>query len=207
MSDSKSEETQPSVKVRDRRRFSPDGTPREESSGEQAAVTLEQAQASSQELDRMTAELDAARRRVDELARAYQAVEREKEDFKARLKAERDLLIDVERGAVAVTLLEAIDDLDLCLGAADPTSSLAKGVKLIRDGILKKLEATGVQRLELAGRPFDPAQAEASDVELTARQEEDGQVSAELRAGYRLKDRVIRPARVRVLRYVKPAQA
>jgi molecular chaperone GrpE len=160
------------------------------------------------ERERLEQELAASRRRVDELARAYQALSQDREEFKQRLTRERERMLDVERGKVATTLLEAIDDLDLSLEAsAGDTSPLAQGVRLIREGMLAKLQAAGIERLELVGEPFDPNAAEATDMELTAVPEDDHKVVSEIRAGYRLKDRVIRPARVRVAKYVPPAQA
>src|SRR5829696_4520936 len=50
------------------------------------------------ERQRLEEELAAARRRVDELARAYQAVSQDREEFKQRLTRERERMLDVERG-------------------------------------------------------------------------------------------------------------
>jgi molecular chaperone GrpE len=160
------------------------------------------------ERQRLEAELEASRRRVDQLARAYQEVNKDREEFKQRLTRERERMLDVERGNVAITLLEAIDDLDLSLSAsAQDTSPLAQGVRLIRDGLLKKVQGLGIERVQVVGQPYDPNTAEATDMEITATPEEDQKVVAEIRAGYKLKERIIRPARVKVARYVAPAQA
>src|SRR5438270_12199699 len=108
------------------------------------------------------AQLEAARKRIDELARAYQALERDREDFKQRLSRERERMIDVERGEVAVALIEAIDELDLSLASADD-SPLAQGVRLIRDKLVKKLGSMGVQRVSLLGVQYDANLAEAAE--------------------------------------------
>lgn len=170
----------------------------------------EAAPAVDPERQRLEAELDASRRRVDQLARAYQELQKDREEFKQRLTRERERMMDVERGNVATALLEAVDELDRCLSlmsGADASSPLAQGVKMIRDGLLSKLQQTGIERLQVVGRPYDPNTAEATDMEITTNPEEDQQVVAEARAGYRLKDRIIRPARVKVAKYVAPAQA
>lgn len=162
----------------------------------------------SAEIQRLRAELDAAKNRVNELARAFQSMNQEREEFKARLTRERERLLDVERGNVALTLLEAIDELDRCLSAsANDESPLAKGVRLIRGALLNKLNQTGIERLEMVGKPYDPNMAEAADMELTTSPDEDQKVVAEVQAGYKLKDRIIRPGRVKVAKYVKPASA
>lgn len=160
------------------------------------------------EVQRLESELDASRRRVDQLARAYQELTKDREDFKQRLTRERERMLDVERGNVATVVLEAIDDLDLCLAAsAEDTSPLAQGVRMIREGMLKKLQGMGIERIQVEGKPFDPNTAEATDMEVTTTPEDDQKVVAELRAGYMLKERVIRAARVKVAKYVPPAQA
>jgi molecular chaperone GrpE len=117
-------------------------------------------------------------------------------------------MLDVEKGNVAVTLLEAIDELDLCLLAStDDQSPLAKGVRLIRESLVTKLLSTGIERLNVVGAPFDPNVAEAADMEVTSDKEQDQRVVAEVRAGYRLKGRLIRPAMVKVAKFVQPASA
>jgi molecular chaperone GrpE len=157
---------------------------------------------------RLEEDLAASRKRVDELARAYQALSQDREEFKQRLTRERERMIDVERGKVATTLLEAIDELDRSLAASsNDNGPLAQGVRLIREGLLAKVQSSGIERIEVVGKPFDPNNAEATDMELTATPEEDHKVVAEVRAGYRLNERIIRPARVKVAKYVPPAQA
>jgi molecular chaperone GrpE len=217
------------ARVNDRRRFDMDGNPRTEestqeqsgtepvaaqqqgdgSASEQAEARQESRPAQEAELQRLESELEAARRRVDELARAYQAVNKDREEFKQRLTRERERMMDVERGNVAVTLLEAIDELDRCVSMSgqEGNSPLGQGVKMIRDGLLSKVQSMGIERIQVVGQPFDPNTAEAADMEITPQPDEDQRVVAEVRAGYRFKDRIIRPARVKVAKYVAPAQA
>src|SRR5262249_14796525 len=140
------------------------------------------------ELEVAQRDLEASRRRVDDLARAYQSATQDREEFKARLRRERDQLIDVERGKVAVALVEAVDGLDRCLASGD-MSPLAQGVRMIRDGLLQKLQAAGVERLSLLGQPFDPNVAEATDMEVTPNPADDQRVVQEINAGYRIKDK------------------
>lgn len=179
--------------------------PSDDSASEQAEARTAQ----DAERQRLEAELESTRRRVDELARAYQSVNKDREEFKQRLTRERERMMDVERGNVAVTLLEAIDELDRCLSMSgqEAQSPLAQGVKMIRDGLLSKVQGMGIERIQVVGQPFDPNTAEAADMEITPQPDEDQKVVAEVRAGYRFKDRIIRPARVKVAKYIAPAQA
>lgn len=158
------------------------------------------------EVERLRTELAAAHKRVNELAHAIQAGERDREEFKQRQTRERERMIDVEKGNIAVSLLEAVDELDLCLTASDG-SAFAQGVKMIRDSLLKRAESVGIERVELVGRPYDPNLAEATDMEVTTNEAEDGFVTGVVKACYQLKGRTIRPGLVRVAKFVKPAQA
>lgn len=209
------------LRVNDRRRFDPSGNPRNvepmnpsrageanTSSTGAAQRTMNEAEAARQlEGDEaLRRELEAARKRVDELARAFQALSNDREEFKQRLSRERERMLEIEKGNVAQILLEVLDELDLSLQAADD-SPLKQGVQLIRDGILNKLQGLGIERVDPLGQPFDPNLAEAADVEITTDPANDQKVVGVMRPGYRMKDRVIRPARARVARYVEPAHA
>jgi len=197
------------VRVNDKRRYNPDGTPRAggpETETASPTEAPEPAAAQTDEVTRLQGELEASRRRVDELARGIQDVMRDRDEFKQRIQRERDRMIEVEKGEVAKAIIEAIDELDLSL-SADDGSPLAQGVRLIRDKLLQKLQASGIERLELVGRPFDPNMAEAVDMELVSSPAHGDRVLAEQRAGYALRGRVIRPARVKVGRYVEPLKA
>lgn len=220
-----------SDRVNDRRRFDPDGNPRtpQQASAESApepradtqqgqppppaeeteSDTSAAEEAESRAISALREELDGARKRVDELARAYQALHKDRDEFKARLNRERERMIDVERGKVASALLEAIDELDRALSATPPddASPLAQGVRLIRTNLLQKANATGIERLDVVGQTFDPNTMEAADMEMTTDESEDQKVLADVRAGYKLNNQLIRPARVKVAKYVRPADA
>ncbi len=204
----------PSIKVNDKRRFKEDGVPvqtshppqQQQTSPEPVEPKAPQRAENSAETERLSLELDAARKRIDELARGLVHSEQDREAFKQRMTRERDQLLDLEKGKVALVLLEAIDDLELCLRGA-PDSSLSKGVKLIRDGLFKKAEAFGLERVELENTRYDPNLAEASDMEMTPLEAEDGLVLAVSKAAWKLKGRVLRAGLVKVAKYLKPAQA
>ena len=74
-----------------------------------------------------------------------------------------------------------------------------KGVRLTFQKLDEVLSSAGVERIEATGSPFDPKLHEAVGSEETTEHPEDT-VVAELRAGYRMHDRVLRPSLVRVAR-------
>lgn len=201
-----------SARVNDKRRYNADGTPRAgvaepepetpgtpETSGQGSAGQAD-------EVSQLRSELEAARRRVDELARGIQDVMRDRDEFKQRIQRERDRMLEVEKGQVSQALIEAIDELDLSL-AADDGSPFAQGVRLIRDKLLQKLAASGIERIQLVGRPYDPNVAEAVDMELVSSPEQGEKVLEEHRPAYALRGRVVRPGRVKVGRYLEPVKA
>lgn len=196
-------------RVTDKRRYNPDGTPRvsdPEARPEETSPEADAGAALTDEVTQLRAELDAARRRVDELARGLQDVMRDRDDFKQRIQRERERMIDVEKGQVAQSLIEAIDELDLTL-EHDDGSPFAQGIRLIRDKLVQKLGANGIERLQLVGRPYDPNAAEAVDIELVSSPTQNDRVLAEQRPAYALRGRVIRPGRVKVGRFMEPAKA
>ena len=104
-------------------------------------------------------------------------------------------------GEIVAELLKSIDDLDLALahcGDGDAVQNLANGVRMVRDKFLETLLAHGVQRMEPDGETFDPNTAEAIRVDPVEDEEMNGKVTATLRPGYRLGDRIIRAAQVAV---------
>ncbi|MCL2012085.1 MAG: nucleotide exchange factor GrpE [Cystobacterineae bacterium] len=228
MSDNK--KSAPSPKVNDKRRFDNEGNLRnsaEDKGAYRQEVAEEAAQESIEEIREETplppqeepqqsispdevlhlqSELEAARARVDMLARAYQELERDKEDFKRRLQRERERMLELEKGKVALLLIEAADELELCLKNADD-SPLSVGVRMIRENLLKKLKENEVVLLEVAGTVFDPKLAEAIDLQRVDNPDDNMKVLEVLRPGYAYKEQVIRPARVRVARHMPPADA
>lgn len=205
------------VKVNDRRRFRPDGQPVEDASAPPAAeASAPQADAPAAPEapaapDERDAELDARAARIDELTRAYASLVEDTKAFRQRQERERSRVIEAERAGVAQALLEAADDLERALAAVsgagdaqgDALRSLAEGVRLSLSGLQKRIADLGAQRILVTGQPFDPHLAEAIDTVAVADAELDGRVVQEIRPGYRIGDRVLRPARVRVGRLAR----
>jgi molecular chaperone GrpE len=154
----------------------------------------------------LEAKLAAQAARLDEVLRAYSRLQQDHEDFRRRLERERDRTLEVERGNVALGLLEAVDELDRSLASAPPEcEALVEGVRLIRDGLLRRGLAGGITRLTVQGATFDPNLHEAMEMVACDRPEDDGRIIEEVRAGYRQGDRVLRPAQVRVGRFAAPS--
>jgi molecular chaperone GrpE len=194
------------VKVTDRRRFTPEGEPvgaeEQPTPAAPGPERRERDEPARGEHERKLAEQAA---RIDELSRAYAALLEDNKAFRQRTERERARLLEAERANVLQALLEAADELERALAAVsgakdggDALRSLVDGVRLSLGALHKRIADIGAVRFSVAGQPFDPHVAEAVDTIAVARAEQDGIVLHEVRPGYRIGDRVLRPARVRV---------
>lgn len=195
------------VKVTDRRRFTPAGDAVETPV---AGAPEESAGAQPSPADPRDARLAEQAARIDELTRAYAALVEDNKAFRQRLEREKARVVEAERAAVAQALLEAADDLERALAAVsagdaggEALRNLAQGVRLSLGGLHKRIAGLGAQRIAVVGLPFDPHVAEAVDAVAVAVAEQDGLVLHEVRAGWRIGDRILRPARVRVGRLAR----
>jgi molecular chaperone GrpE len=144
--------------------------------------------------------------RIDELARAYAALLDDNKAFRQRVERERERLVDAEKTRLAQVMLESHDDLERAYRASgtavrgEPASlrDLREGVALSLASMEKRITEMGVTRIEVVGTPYDPRTAEAIDVAAVEDPAQDGAVLEEFRPGWRIGDRVLRPARVRV---------
>ena len=123
------------------------------------------------------------------------------ENYKKRIRQEQLDTMKYAAATVAERLLPVLDDADRAISHAPEgvDESWLKGVRLTFQKLEEVLGSVGVERIEALGAPFDPKQHEAVASEETAKHPEDT-VVAELRAGYRMHDRVLRPALVKVAR-------
>lgn len=141
---------------------------------------------------RLAEERDAYR---DQLLRARA----EFDNFRKRM--ERDRLQMAARAAEDAIrdFLPIVDDLERALAAdpGDAGGSFHQGVQMIHRQMLEMLRRRGVEPIDSIGEDFDPNIHEAVAYE-PAEGRREGEIIGELRRGYRLGDRLVRPAMVRV---------
>ena len=102
----------------------------------------------------------------------------------------------------ARSLLPVIDNLALAVkNASAKPEDLRKGVELIQKQLQTALEKMNVQRIPAQGEPFDPRLHEAIEI-VESDEVPDHHVLEELQPGYRMKDRLLRPAMVRVAKKI-----
>jgi molecular chaperone GrpE len=178
----------------------------EQEAAEQPQEAAEEVDRARAELAQARSELDSTAKRLDEIARAYSALLNDQKDFRGRLEREKQRVLESERAKISLALVELGDELDRVMrAAADDEGPLAQGVRLIREGLLKRLSALGIERVSMVGKKFDPNLAEAVELAKVSDPSFDGLVLDESAPGYKIGERVLRPARVRVGRFAAEA--
>jgi molecular chaperone GrpE len=166
------------------------GRPPEESVASPSTAVVETMSGLHEECERLRAERDGL---IDRLARlqaefdnARKREQRERTDYRAFAIADA-----VEQ------FLPVLDNFKLALNSNGTAEQLRTGVDLIAKQMDEALRSLNVTPVETVGHPFDPRVHEA--LESVERPDlPDHQVIDEIRRGYRIKDRLLRPALVRI---------
>jgi molecular chaperone GrpE len=158
------------------------------------------AQNGSGELDELRAQLAQLEQEVATNRDAYLRAAADLKNFKRRTDDDRGNLVRNASAGVIMKLLPVLDDFDLAMqhAPADVADTpWFNGVQGIYRKLQLILETEGVTVIEAEGQPFDPRFHEAVMHE-DAGPENSGNVTADLRRGYKLHDRVLRPSMVKV---------
>ena len=142
------------------------------------------------------AELAKVAAERDEYLRDLQRVAADFDNFRKRSAREYEALAERASERLVKELLPVLDDLERALEAAEEhdEAKVIEGVRLVQQALRQSLEREGLAEIEAAGK-FDPHVHEAL-LAQPAEHAEHGDVLEVLQKGYRLGDRVLRPARV-----------
>jgi molecular chaperone GrpE len=149
-------------------------------------------------LDAKIAELEAA---LAESKDKYLRLAADFDNFKKRSRQEHLETIQHASADLIARLLPGLDDLHKALDHTPEgiDEAWARGLELSVRKLEEALRAHGLETIDAVGKPFDPAVHEAIGHEESSEHPEDTVVQ-ELRRGYRIRDRVVRPALVKVAR-------
>jgi molecular chaperone GrpE len=153
-------------------------------------VPVETATVPQEEYDRLKAERDLL---FDRLAR----LQAEFDNSRKREAKERAEFRDFAVSNAVEQFLPALDNFQLALRSAGSAEQLRTGVELIVKQMEEALRSLNVQPVEAVGAAFDPRVHEALDM-VERNDLPDHQVFEEVRRGYRIRDRLLRPALVRI---------
>ncbi|MBV9290930.1 MAG: nucleotide exchange factor GrpE [Frankiales bacterium] len=136
---------------------------------------------------------DDLQRLLDERTGDLQRVQAEFTNYRRRVERDRQAVAEQALASVLIGLLPVLDDID----RARSHGEVDGGFKLVADGLETTLSKLGLQRFGDTGEPFDPTIHEALTHALSSDVSEP--TCAEVyQPGYRVGDRILRPARVAV---------
>ncbi len=160
-----------------------------------------------QSADQLAQLLDCERKRAEDYLTRLCYLQADLENFKKRFDRESEQIKNYCTERLVIQLLDIVDELELAVKNGEISTSpesLLEGVEMTLKKLRKVLEQEGVTPIESSeGKAFDPtrhnaiAAVEQDDVE-------DGTVLEEIRKGYMMKGKVIRPTIVKVA--VKPSK-
>lgn len=131
------------------------------------------------------------------------------DNFRKRLQKEKENSIQYANEGILESLIPIFDNFELGLQAAEQTSdvkSLVMGMSMVKEQLKRFLDDSGLKQIEASSGEFDPHIHEAVGHEESADIPE-GQIISQRRKGYKLKDRLIRPASVVVAKAPQKEEA
>jgi molecular chaperone GrpE len=165
---------------------------------EEKAVAVEEQNNQARVEISAEAELKRLGQERDNLFDRLARLQAEFDNYRKRAAREGSDFRDYAVAEAARTLLPAIDNLALALkNASAHPDDFRKGVELIYRQLQDALQKMNVQRVPAKGEPFDPRVHEAIEM-VESDEVPDQHVLEELQPGYRIKDRLLRPAMVKV---------
>ncbi len=122
----------------------------------------------------------------------------ELDNFRKRAAKEKDQTRDYAKEAVIMQLMPVLDSFDMGMTQVENSTDIAsiqQGMRLIHGQLQSLLGELGIETIDATGQPFDHNLHEAMSTQETD-EHEDGTVLSQSRKGYKLKERLLRPASV-----------
>jgi molecular chaperone GrpE len=193
------DERQSELRVTDRRRIylDPEGE-------EQVNREVEQPNLKPSYVEELEARTKAAEQQVNEVQARFdqlrKQLQKETDETRQRLNRSADERAAAEKARFIASLLPMLDDLDRAIQATTNDASrdaILEGLRRIANSFQNALTSAGVEPVPAMGETFDPELHEAVDT-VDAEPAMDGKVVGEYGRGFRIGDRLLRPARVQV---------
>jgi molecular chaperone GrpE len=196
----------PEIRVTDRRRIHVDDDAETDDSARVEAPSLKPSY-----VEELEARTKAAEQKVLEVQSRFEQLRKqlqnETDETRQRLNRAADERAHREKADFIAALLPVLDNLQRATKAAETGSSpevIALGIRQTASSFENALAAANVEPIDAIGQPFDPELHDA--VETAEVEPEDvGKVVADYARGYKIGDRLLRPARVKVGRHIAKA--
>lgn len=140
----------------------------------------------------------------DEYQDKWMKVHAEYENTRRRLENEKSQHMKFANEGLISRLFPIVDNFDMALAAmetAEDKAAVMQGIELVQKEFHRILDENGVKKIETEGKQFDPNVHEAVFAEETS-EHPDGFILQEVRAGYLLNERLLRPAQVKIAKNI-----
>ena len=195
------------LRVTDRRRVYLD-----DDGAERVNTEAEQPNLKPKYVEELEARTKAAERQVQDVQARFeqlrQQLQRETDETRQRLNRSADERAAGEKAKFIASLLPVLDNLKRAIDSVSADTSresILEGIRSIATSFESALTSAGAEPIQSVGEQFDPELHEAVDT-AEADQEMDGKVIEEYSRGFRMGDRLLRPARVKVGRATEQAR-
>ena len=141
--------------------------------------------------------------RLRAVSSAYKQKVEEIGNVKDRLARQAAVQEEIRRGEVVMSLFEPVENLNRSMEAAKGTVA-EEGLRMVYQQFLDALRRLGLEEVPGVGSPFDPNLHEAIATEPVTDKAQDNVVTSVFSTGYRIGNRLIRPARVVNGSYTEP---
>jgi molecular chaperone GrpE len=152
----------------------------------------------SGELAALTQKIEALEKEKDDLFQQLQRLSADYANFQKRTPRQIADSVAYEKEAILRSLLPALDNFDQARASFQnevTVQSMQAGVEILHGHFLDILRSHGVEAIQAKGKRFDPAMHQAI-MQKADPEQEDGIILEEYQKGYKLADRIIRPAKV-----------
>ncbi len=170
------------------------------SRGDAMAETKHKTKKEDTELKTLKKELEKKEQAIDDYINHIKRAQADFENYKKRVEKEREQASQREIEKLVSEILPILDNLSRALDASKKNhdlESLISGVEMTQKSLSGILEKEGLKEIECLGKEFDPNLHEAM-MTVESREHKDNTVCEELEKGYIFKNRLIRPAKVKV---------
>jgi molecular chaperone GrpE len=168
----------------------------------EAATPLEEEtiEAEVHVVDAPSVELEALRKLADENHERYMRVQADYDNFRRRSRLEKEDFAKYASMKLIEQLLPIVDNFERALTASTQVKDfdvLIKGIEMTAKQLDQVLESEGLKSIESVNQPFNPEFHQAI-MQVESAEHEEGIIVEEVQKGYMLKEKVIRPAMVKV---------
>ncbi len=152
-------------------------------------------------VEQLKQQAEAKDKQLREYIAAYKSKTAETDEIRARLQKENENRLEQIKADFFKKLIPIIDNFKRAIDSAQSSAdyeSLKQGIEMTYSQLLSTLKESGVETIPTSGRKFNPQTDEAFMTEDTTDPDKDNDVVEELEPGYLFKDKLLKPAKIKV---------